>query len=189
MFAWLDGMHVLVLLAVGVAGSAVRSQMTYWLGRGIARGVESRWQDALTRPAMRRATEAIQRRGMPVVPLSFGTVGFQTAVNAAAGVLRIPWLTYTLWAVPGWFLWSAIWMGGGLAAVLGGAALAAQSPWVLAVVVLAGAVGALALVRRRRQRGALASPGSAGPASADPDLTVAAPAASTAPPKRRSRRA
>lgn len=152
MFDWLDGMHVLVLLAVGVAGAAVRSQMTYWLGRGIARGVESRWEDLLTRPAMLRATEAIRRRGMPVVPLSFGTVGFQTAVNAAAGVLRIPWLTYTLWAVPGWFLWSAIWMGGGLAAVIGAVALAAQSPWALvgALLLVGATVGAV--VRRRRQR-------------------------------------
>lgn len=152
MFDWLDGMHVLVLLAVGVAGAAVRSQMTYWLGRGIARGVESRWEDLLSRPAMLRATEAIRRRGMPVVPLSFGTVGFQTAVNAAAGVLRIPWLTYTLWAVPGWFLWSAIWMGGGLAAVIGAVALAAQSPWALvgALLLVGATVGAV--VRRRRQR-------------------------------------
>lgn len=174
MFAWLDGMHVLVLLAVGVAGSAVRSQLTYWLGRGIARGVESRWEDALSRPAMRRATAAIERRGMPVVPLSFGTVGFQTAVNAAAGVLRIPWLTYTLWAIPGWFLWSAIWMGGGLAAVLGGAAIAAQSPWALVGVLVLAVLGSVTLVRRRRQSAAAAA---------------AAVAASTAPPKRRSRRA
>lgn len=174
MFAWLDGMHVLVLLAVGVAGSAVRSQMTYWLGRGIARGVESRWEDALSRPAMRRATEAIERRGMPVVPLSFGTVGFQTAVNAAAGVLRIPWLTYTLWAIPGWFLWSAIWMGGGVAAVLGGAAIAARSPWALVGVLVLAVLGSVVLIRRRRQSASAAA---------------AAVAASTAPPNRRSRRA
>lgn len=152
MFDWLDGMHVLVLLAIGVVGAAVRSQMTYWLGRGIARGVDTRWEDVLTRPAMLRATEAIRRRGMPVVPLSFGTVGFQTAVNAAAGVLRIPWLTYTLWAAPGWFLWSAIWMGGGLAAVIGAVALAAQSPWALVGALLLIGVAAGAVVRHRRQR-------------------------------------
>ena len=45
---------------------------------------------------------------MPVVPLAFLTVGFQSAVFAAVGLLRVHWLRYTLWTIPGCLVWAAL---------------------------------------------------------------------------------
>lgn len=163
-FAWIYLFFVL--------GAALRSQSLYWLGRGAAAGVlRSRWASTLDGPQVRRATAAIERWGMPVVPLSFLTVGFQSAVHGACGVLRLHWWRYTLWSVPGWLVWALVWAGGGTAAVWAAVRLAAASPWALgaAVAVLAAVVVlVVARVRRRRQ---------------------AQRVASTAPPYRRSRRA
>lgn len=147
---WLDGWPVGWVYAFFVAGAFVRSQATYWAGRGVTVGVlRSRWADRVDSPRMRRATEAIERWGMPIVPLSFLTVGFQTAVNAAAGLLRIGWLRYTLWALPGCLLWALVWAGGGMAAAAGVLALAAQSPALLGAVVVAAGLLVVVLLRRR----------------------------------------
>lgn len=143
-----------VVYLVFVLGAASRSQATYWVGRGIAAGVlRSRWADRFDGPRTHRATVSIERWGMPVIPLSFLTVGFQTAVHAAAGLLRLGWLRYTLWAVPGWFAWALVWAGGPMAAIAGAAALAARSPWALAAVglLVTVLVGVLVLRARRRR--------------------------------------
>lgn len=100
-----------------------------------------------------RARGAIERWGMPVIPVAFLTVGFQSAVFGAAGLLRIGWIGFTLWSLPGAVAWALVWGGGGMAAVAGALAVAREEPWYL-VAVLAGA-GVLvtlvsALVRRRR---------------------------------------
>lgn len=143
----------LVVYVAFVLGAACRSQATYWMGRGIAAGVlRSRWADRFDGPQTRRATASIERWGMPVIPLSFLTVGFQTAVHAAAGLLRLGWLRYTLWAVPGWFVWALVWAGGGMAAIAGAAALAARSPWALVGVSVLVVVAVVVLVLRARRR-------------------------------------
>lgn len=149
---WLEGWPFWPVYLLFVAGAALRSQATYWAGRGIALGVlRSRWAGGLEHPKVRRATTAIERWGMPVIPLSFLTVGFQSAVHAAAGLLRLAWPRYTLWAVPGYLLWALLWAGGGMTAVAGAAALAAESPWAAVALALAVALAvAVVVVRRRR---------------------------------------
>ena len=141
------------LFLFGVAGAAMRSQATYWTGRAVARGVADRMEERVRGPRVQRAIRSIERWGMPIIPVSFATVGFQTAVNAGAGLIRISWLRYTLWAVPGWLVWSAIWMGGGIAAVAGVISLWYRSPWALVITaaVLVTGIVALVLVRRRRR--------------------------------------
>lgn len=134
----------------------LRAQGTYWLGRAVAAGaLRSRWADLFTGPAMARGTAALRRWGWPIIPLSFLTIGFQSAVNGAAGVLRMAWPRYTLAMIPGCVVWAAVYGAGGLAAFTGAAALAARSPWALAAVSVT-AVGLVALValraRERRQR-------------------------------------
>ncbi|MBO1750691.1 hypothetical protein J4G33_02625 [Actinotalea sp. BY-33] len=131
-----------------------RAQGTYWLGRAIAAGaLRSRWSAAMSGPRMTRAVDAIDRWGLPVIPLSFLTVGFQTTVNAAAGFLRIRWVRYTVAMVPGCLAWALIYTVGGLAAFEAGAALLARSPWALAVgVLLVLLVGAALVLRHRRSR-------------------------------------
>lgn len=151
--SWLESWPFVWLYLFFVLGAALRSQALYWLGRGAAAGaLRSRWADRLDGPRVRRAVRLIERWGMPVVPLSFLTVGLQSAVHGASGLLRLHWLRYTLWSVPGWLVWALVWTGGGTAAVYGSAALAARSPWALAGVATVVAASAVVLVVRRRRR-------------------------------------
>lgn len=57
---------------------------------------------------------AIQRIGWPIIPLSFLTVGFQTAVQFGAGLTNWSWFRYTLAALPGYLAWGFIYAIGGL---------------------------------------------------------------------------
>src|SRR5690625_2526987 len=52
--------------------------------------------------------EAIRRWGLLVVPVCYLTVGFQSMVQAGAGVLRITWWKYALAQVPGAIAWGLI---------------------------------------------------------------------------------
>lgn len=133
----------------------LRAQATYWVGRATAAGtLRSRWAAHVDGPRTRRAIASIDRWGLPIIPLSFLTVGFQTAVNAGAGLIRMRWLRYTLAMIPGCLVWAAVYALGGLAAFEGAARLAARSPWALAgaVVLLVVAVTALALRTRRHRQ-------------------------------------
>lgn len=132
-------------------GAVARGQTLYWVGRGLAKGVRSRLGDRVEPARLTRARAAIERWGMPVIPLSYLTVGFQTAVTVCAGALEIRWLRYTLWALPGWLVWAAIWGGGGTAAAWAAVTLAARSPWGFAAVAVL-LVLAVALVLRARRR-------------------------------------
>lgn len=150
---WLAGWPFVWIYLFFVLGAALRSQALYWLGRGVATGaLRTRWKDRLDTAATRRAITAIERWGMPVVPLSFLTVGFQSAVHGAAGLLRLRWLRYTVWSVPGWLVWALVWAGGGTAAAWGVVTLAARSPWALGGVLLAVTAAVTAVVLRRRRR-------------------------------------
>lgn len=157
--AWLEDWPFLAIYLFFLAGALARSQALYWLGRGVAAGVlRSRWRDRLDHPQVHRATGTIERWGMPIVPLAFLTVGFQSAVFSASGLIRVGWLRFTLWSIPGALVWALLWGGGGTAAVAGAVALAASSPWLLvgAVAVLAVTVP-LVVLRVRRVRAARAA--------------------------------
>ena len=133
----------------------LRAQATYWVGRAVAAGtLRSRWAEHVDGPRTRRAIASIDRWGLPIIPLSFLTIGFQTAVNAGAGVIRMRWPRYTLAMIPGCLVWAAVYALGGLAAFEAAASLAARSPWALAgaVVLLVLAVTALVLRTRRHRQ-------------------------------------
>ncbi|MDT9593979.1 VTT domain-containing protein [Nocardioides zeae] len=128
----------------------LRAGATYALGRG-ARGASDRGErvrELLARPGMVRTEAAVQRFGAPAVTLCFLTVGVQTAVNLAAGVLRMPLVHYVPALLLGTAIWATIYVTVGLAvlsAVWGG------RPWLLVVAVAVVGVVALAAraVRRR----------------------------------------
>ena len=89
-----------------------------------------------------------------MVTVSFLTVGFQTVVNAAAGLVRMPWVRYTVAMLIGCMAWALIYATVGIAALEAGMALAARSPWALAAVIIALiAIGAtvVTVVSRRRK--------------------------------------
>jgi membrane protein DedA with SNARE-associated domain len=134
--------------------AAVRSQCTYWLGRAVRAGViRAPWARRITSEAALKARDKLERWGWPLIPASFLTVGFQTAVNLSAGLIGWRWFRYTLAAVPGWIAWGTVYAAGGLAVFAGLAAMWAAAPWlavatVQTLVVLA--VAGIALRRRRR---------------------------------------
>ena len=168
---WMSGWPVLGVYLFFLFGAVARSQAIFWLGRGVAAGaMRSRWRERAESPRVRRATRTVERWGMPVVPAAFLTIGFQSAVFLAVGVLRVAWLRFTLWAIPGCLVWAALWGGGGLAALAGARELADRSPWLLAgaLLVTGGLVAAVAgRGRRRREQtdavAALAERGTDGP--------------------------
>lgn len=138
-----------------------RAQGSYWLGRAAAagalwgkdagglRGAIGSWFDG---PIPRSGVRILERWGLIIIPLCFLTVGIQTAVNAGAGMVRLPWVKYTLLMLPGCVAW-ALMYGLGLAALwAAGFAALAGSPWawgVIAVVVVA-TIAMMALFRRHR---------------------------------------
>lgn len=118
---------VAVLSAMGLA----RGQMMYWLGRGVTEGAlrKSRHNQAaevtvrtgplrktmlwLDRGGADPGVRAIHRWGLVMVPLSYVTVGFQSMVQAGAGILRISWWKYLLAQLPGAFVWGLFYATGG----------------------------------------------------------------------------
>lgn len=153
-------MDVFLELPFGLAFAAlfaivmIRVNVTYWIGRGAAAGVErTRLSGAMHRPKAVRAQALIQRWGPYAVVLSFLTIGLQTAVNLAAGAARMPLRRYLPAAVAGSIIWALLYATIGLAAIESWLAIAAASP---AAATAAGVlvIGVLAwvLVARRRRR-------------------------------------
>ncbi len=128
-----------------------RAQGTYWLGRGVVSGaLHTRWRKRFEGPMMQRAHAYLEKYGPFGVPVSFLTVGFQTAVNAAAGIGRMRYGVYTLAMIPGCLAWA------GLYTALGAAALRLFETftwWFAGAVLLAIAIGVAAALVRRHRRG------------------------------------
>ncbi len=166
---------VVAVLFVIVMG---RSHLFYWLGRGVngsaARlagragtgahpedepprgGVLGRTARLLHAPAAQRGVTLVRRWGAVAVTAAYLTVGVQTAVFVGAGLIRMPYLRFTLASVPGAIAWAFVWGTVGLGAVWAGVTLAAESPWALGVVaaLLVALVTWLVLRRRSRARSA-----------------------------------
>jgi membrane protein DedA with SNARE-associated domain len=83
------------------------------------------------------------------VTLSFLTVGFQTAVIAASGALRMPLTQFVPAAVVGSLVWAAVYTTVGFA-VVEAWLTGAVGPWLLLVVGIAAVVGAVTVLVARR---------------------------------------
>jgi membrane protein DedA with SNARE-associated domain len=100
----------------------------------------------------------VHRWGPFAVTLAYLTVGVQTVVFTSAGLLRMPYLRFTIASIPGSVAWAFIWGTVGLGAAWAAVTLAAEQPWVLAgVLVLLLAVVAVLVLRRRSRRAAAAA--------------------------------
>lgn len=120
-------------------------------GAARAAALRARALRLLRTPTARRGLALVHRWGPLGVTFAYVTVGVQTAVFVGAGLLRMPYLRFTVASVPGSIAWAAIWGTVGLGVVWGAVGLAATSPWALAAVV-AVLVAAGAYLLRRRTR-------------------------------------
>lgn len=177
MEALVEGWPVWAVFVALWLGALARGTATYWVGRGVrAGGGRSRWAHHLDRPGVVRAEGFVRRVGPPAVTLGFLTVGLQSAINASAGMLRMPQRRFVPAVVLGAALWSTLYTTVGLAAVdafLGGGGWW----WVLALAGV-GVVVALATrrVRRRVDDETGPAPVGARPEESPPPASVRTPA-------------
>ncbi|KPC79757.1 DedA family protein [Streptomyces sp. NRRL S-4] len=136
-------LYVIVLLRAG--GTFALG----WLaGTGARR---SRFAGRISSAKFRRAEQAIQRWGAPVVAVSFLTVGFQTAANFLAGSMRMPLPRYLPALLVGGAAWALIYATAGLGVLEVLARLSAERTALggLAVAVLLLTVCGVVVYRRR----------------------------------------
>ncbi|GLB63735.1 hypothetical protein NCCP2495_16140 [Dietzia sp. NCCP-2495] len=88
----------------------LRANSTYWLGRGALNGgrLSERLATRLDGPAMLRARRLASRYGVIAVPLSFLTIGVQTAINFSAGFTLMPLRRYLPAVTVGCVLWALL---------------------------------------------------------------------------------
>lgn len=134
----------LVVVAFGRGGA------TYVLGRGARGAAGRRWR--LDSTWVARGEDVVRRFGAPAVTLCFLTVGVQTAVNLAAGTLRMPARRYVPALLLGALLWAAVYLTVGVAVVE--AFWGSSRPWLLIAVLLAVVATAAVVGRVLRLRGA-----------------------------------
>lgn len=88
----------------------LRANATYWLGRGALNGGRLSRKAArhLDGRHMQRAQRLSARYGVIAVPLSFLTVGVQTAINFTAGFTRMPLTRYLPAVTVGGLMWATL---------------------------------------------------------------------------------
>lgn len=158
----------------------LRANATYWIARGISVGAR-RWRRSRGHDGERwqRGQDLVRRWGAGAVVICFLTVGFQTAVNATAGAVRMPLRRYLPAVVLGGAIWALIYATVGMAAVHAWLAAAARWPGTIpiTVAVVAALVGLLVWRHHRRANRAIGTThtveGTAAPASDDRNHPVA----------------
>ncbi|GAA4526893.1 VTT domain-containing protein [Brachybacterium paraconglomeratum] len=158
MMEWVGNLPLLPAVAFLYVVIWCRAGATYLLGRGARKAADrGRIAAFLDSPGVTRATALVNRWGAPVVALSFLTVGFQTAANAAAGLTGMPAKRYLPALAVGGLAWAFIYATVGLVAFAAWFELFLVSPWgavaVLALVVVLVAV----LLRHRRRTGGVSA--------------------------------
>ena len=161
---WLtEGPFWIALTGLFLIGMA-RGQGTYWIARVVTEQTLRRthpvegWRASvhqwLQGEGTTRGRQAIERWGLVMIPLCYLTVGFQTLVLAAAGLLRIRWLVFTLVQIPGALAWALLYATIGFAMWAAAAAAIAGSPLMLAGLVAILLVVGVTIVLSHRRRDA-----------------------------------
>lgn len=122
-----------------------RAGGTYLIGRAVRSGVIriGAVQKVMASSAYQRGEAAIDRWGPPAVAICFLTIGFQTAINLAAGAIRMHWYRYLPALLIGGALWATIYTT--IGSVSFKAIAAAYESWPIATIGIT-VVLALALI-------------------------------------------
>lgn len=132
---------VVLFLAAEARGNAI-----HFLGRGVRAGGDRtrlrRWLDG---PATLAAERLVRRYGPTAVTLGHLTVGLQSAITAASGMLRMPQSHFQPALAAGAALWAGIYTTVGFAVA---DALVGMVPWWWAALALLGVVVAVWAVQR-----------------------------------------
>lgn len=158
--SWPYWLAFVFLFALAMA----RGQAVYWVGRVAteqtlkrthpATGWRRRTHDWLAAGGADPGVAAIKRWGLAAVPVSYITVGFQSMVQAGAGILRIEVWKYALAQIPGALAWATIYATIGFAAWEAVLAGAAGSPLGMAAIIAIVIVVVTTVVLMRRRRSA-----------------------------------
>jgi membrane protein DedA with SNARE-associated domain len=159
--SWRLEQIALGVFTVFFVGAMARGQAIYWLARVLTdralalgeppEGWRRRAYRWLHSDGVGRARASLARWGWPLVPFAYLTVGFQSMVMAAAGMVRMPWKVFTLAQIPGSLAWALIYTTVGFA-FWGAFFAAVQGNPGWAVLLVALLVAAVSLVRRRRRQ-------------------------------------
>jgi membrane protein DedA with SNARE-associated domain len=139
----------------------LRGNLTYWVGRAAEAGANrTRARRVIGSAGFRRAGDLLNRWGPPVVSISFLTVGFQTLINLAAGVSRMPLRRYLPAVSVGALLWAFLYATVGFVTFAAWIALYRLSPVgaIVAVVVLLAVLVAFVVLQLRGGRSTTTDP-------------------------------
>ncbi|PID54515.1 MAG: hypothetical protein CSA58_03855 [Micrococcales bacterium] len=163
---WADAPFLVAWLVLYLIGTA-RGQGTYWLARwathqaldrtATSTGRRAKVHEWLDGPMIRNGRHALERWGVPAIPLCYLTVGFQTTVLASCGVLRLSWLRFSLAQIPGAAAWALIYATIGFAAWQAALGTAAGSPAGIAVLIVLALLAVVAMLRYRSAQRRLSS--------------------------------
>lgn len=155
METWLSSLPVGVAFGVLFLGAFLRGGATYWVGTRLRRGGEgSSWAARFDTPVVQRAERWVGRFGAPLVSLGFLTVGLQSAINLAAGLLRMPVRRFIPALVVGALAWATLYLTVGLAVI---DAAIGRISWVWVLIAVAGVVLVSLVVSRFIRRRAEAA--------------------------------
>ena len=175
MMDWVQSLPLLPAVAFLYVVIWCRAGATYLVGRGARKAVDrGRVAKFLDSPNVQRATELVNRWGAPVVALSFLTVGFQTAANAAAGLTAMPARRYLPALALGGLAWAFIYATVGLVAFAAWFELFLRSPWAAVAVLALLVVLVAVLLRHKRRTGGASAAATTEAATADTSVTDAA---------------
>lgn len=165
---------LVVTIAVLFCIVMLRAGGTYALGRSIAAGTaRTRWRRILESNMYQVSSDWLDRWGPLTVSLSFLTVGFQTAVQLGAGVMRMPLRRYVPALVVGSVIWAVMYGTVGFIGLIAIKQLWALSPLLTVVLALLLAGVVVFVIRNRRS--------TATPATGQETDSSATPPASESP--------
>lgn len=150
-----------VVFVVFFFGAMARGQAIYWLARYLTgvglrhappRGWRARTAAWLESPSLDSGAALLRRFGLVAVPLCYLTVGLQSAVLAAAGVVRLNAWAFLLAQVPGSLAWATIYTTIGWALWEATLFALAGSPWGIAALLTLTVLIVTLVVRHRRRR-------------------------------------